>query len=126
MKPTILAIDDDEPMLWLISKILKDFEVVCKTDGLDAMIWLSKGNFPDLIILDRQMPNLGGKQLLKGLRGSGMYKDTPVFFVSSWQDIELDDELKNLNVKEFISKPFDPESLLQKVEDHLYEQTLTH
>ena len=126
MKPTILVIDDDQPMLWLITKILKDFEVVCKSDGLEAMIWLSRGNFPDLIILDREMPNLGGKKFLRGLRGSGMYKDIPVLFVSCWINNESDVDLGKLNVKEFIAKPFDPAYLLEKVEHHLYEQTLIH
>jgi two-component system chemotaxis response regulator CheY len=124
MNPTILVIDDDQPMLWLVTQILKDFEVVCKSDGLEAMLWLSKGNFPDLIILDREMPNLGGKKFLRGLRGSGMYKDIPVLFLSSWIDREFEEDLDNLNVREFIAKPFDPVQLLSKVEQQLYSPSL--
>ena len=124
MKSTILVIDDDEPMLWLIKQILKDFEVVCKTDGLEAMVWLSKGNFPDLIILDREMPNLGGKKFLRGLRGSGMYKDIPVLIISGWIDRQLEQDLGNLNVREFIAKPFDPVYLLETVEHQLSNQTI--
>ena len=124
MKSTILVIDDDEPMLWLIKQILKDFEVICKTDGFEAMLWLSKGNFPDMIILDREMPNLGGKKFLRGLRGSGIYKDIPVLFISGWIDRKLEEDLGNLNVKEFIAKPFDPVYLLETVEHHLYNQTV--
>jgi two-component system chemotaxis response regulator CheY len=124
MKSTILVIDDDEPMLWLIKQILKDFEVICKTDGLEAMNWLSKGNFPDMIILDREMPNLGGKKFLRGLRGSGLYKDIPVLFISGWIDRQLENDLGNLNVKEFIAKPFDPVYLLDRVEHHLYNQSV--
>ena len=124
MKSTILVIDDDEPMLWLIKQILKDFEVVCKTDGIEAMVWLSKGNFPDLIILDREMPNLGGKKFLRGLRGSGMYKDIPVLIISGWIDRQLEQDLGNLNVREFIAKPFDPVYLLETVEHQLSNQTI--
>ena len=124
MNSTILVIDDDEPMLWLIKQILKDFEVVCKTDGLEAMVWLSKGNFPDLIILDREMPNLGGKKFLRGLRGSGMYKDIPVLIISGWIDRQLEQDLGNLNVREFIAKPFDPVYLLESVEHHINNQTI--
>jgi CheY-like chemotaxis protein len=124
MKSTILVIDDDEPMLWLIKKVLKDYEVVCKTDGLAAMLWLARDNFPDLIILDREMPNLGGKKFLRGLRGSGMYRDIPVLFISGWIDRQLENDLGNLNVKEFIAKPFDPVYLHERVEHHLYNQTI--
>ena len=119
MKPTVLVIDDDQPMLWLVSQILKDYKVVTKSDGLEAMVWLSQGNFPDLIILDREMPNLGGKKFLKGLRGSGMFKDIPVLFLSSWIDHNFEDDLAQLNVSDFITKPFDPQLLLGKVDQHL-------
>jgi CheY-like chemotaxis protein len=120
MKPTILAIDDDQPILWLIAQILKDFEVVCKSDGLEAMLWLSKGNHPDLIILDREMPNLGGVKFLRALRGSGIYKDIPVMFLSSAIDNKFQKDLNSLNVKMFLEKPFDPTYLVDLVKSQLY------
>jgi len=100
MKPTILAIDDDQPMLWLIAKVLEDFNVVCKSDGLDAMLWLSKGNHPDLIILDR--------------------------FLSSWIDQQLEADLLELNVKKFIEKPFDPMYLVEQVTNQINTRTLVY
>ncbi len=123
-KQTILAIDDDQPMLWLIQKILIDFEVVCKTDGFEATLWLNKGNMPDLIILDREMPNLGGIKFLRALRGSGIYRDIPVMFLSSWIDNKFEKELNNLNVKCFIEKPFDPVRLVDSVNNQLYPKIL--
>ena len=119
MKPTILSIDDDQHMLWLIKLILKDFDVVCKSDGLEAMLWLSRGNFPDLIILDREMPNLGGVKFLKALRGSGLYRDIPVMILSSWIDHKFEKDLDNLNVNQFIEKPFDPMLLVEQVQHQL-------
>ena len=125
MRPTILVIDDDQPMLWLVAQILRDFDVIVKSDGLEAMLWLSRGNYPDLIILDREMPNLGGKHFLRGLRGSGIFKNTPVLFLSNWIDRDLELDLDELNVKEFIAKPFDPVLLLEKVNNHLSQTILT-
>ncbi len=124
MKPTILAIDDDQPMLWLIAKVLEDFNVVCKPDGLDAMMWLSKGNQPDLIILDREMPDLGGIKFLRALRGSGLYKNIPVMFLSSWIDQKFETDLSELNVKKFIEKPFDPMYLVEQVSNQINTKTL--
>ncbi len=126
MKPIILAIDDDQPMLWLIAKVLEKFEVVCKTDGLEAMLWLSKGNCPDLIILDREMPNLGGIKFLRALRGSGLYKDMPVMFLSSWIDHKFEMDLSNLNVTQFIEKPFDPMYLVEQVANQINTRTLVY
>lgn len=119
MKPTILAIDDDLPMLWLIRKVLKDYNVEIKTDGLEAMMWLTRDNRPDLIILDKEMPNLDGMKFLKGLRGSGIYRSIPVLFVSSWIDANFELELRDLQVKDFVQKPFNPETLLEKVQNCL-------
>lgn len=124
MKPVILAIDDDEPMLWLITKVLKKYEVICMPDGLEAMLWLFKGNKPDLIILDREMPNLGGDKFLRALRGSGLYKDIPVMVLSSWLDHRYEKDQEHLNVMKFIEKPFDPIYLLKEVEEHIYRKSL--
>ena len=119
MKPTILAIDDDLPMLWLIRKVLQDYNVVTKTDGLEAMIWLSRGNRADMIILDKEMPNLDGVKFLRGLRGSGRFRSIPVLLMSSYIDTSLLIEIKDLQVKEFINKPFDPTVLREQVDLHL-------
>lgn len=123
MKSTILAVDDDQPMLWLIAKILKEFDVICMPDGFEAMMWMSKGNCPDLIILDREMPNLGGDKFLRALRGSGLYKDIPVMVLSSWVDHKFEKDLEHLNVSKFIEKPFDPMYLLEQVEHQLYSDS---
>lgn len=124
MKPTILTIDDDQPMLWLIAKILEDFNVVCKTDGLDAMMWLSQGNNPDLIILDREMPNLGGIKFLRALRGSGLHKNIPVIFLSSWIDQKFEKDLLSLDVKKFIEKPFNPVYFVNEVTNQIHSKAL--
>ncbi len=72
------------------------------------MLWLSKGN-PDLIILDREMPNLGGIKFLRALRGSGMYKDIPVI----GPDGPIDNELR-----------FDDEPVRHKLADLIGDLTL--
>ena len=93
-------------------------------DGLEAMLWLFKGNKPDLIILDREMPNLGGDKFLRALRGSGLYKDIPVMVLSSWLDHRYEKDQEHLNVMKFIEKPFDPIYLLKEVEEHIYRKSL--
>ena len=110
--------------MWFISNIREDFDVVCKSDVLESMLWLSKGNFPDIIILDWLVPNIVGKKFLRGRRGSGIYMDITVLFISGWIDRQLDNDLRNLYVNEFISKPFDSVYLDERVEHHLYNRTI--
>jgi len=42
----------------------KYYDVVTQKDGLDGIIWLSAGNFPDLIVLDLMMPRLSDHRSL--------------------------------------------------------------
>jgi len=90
------------------------------------MLWLSKDNHPDLIILDREMPNLGGIKFLRALRGSGLHKEIPVMFLSSWIDREFETDLQELNVQKFIEKPFDPTYLVEQVANQINARTLVY
>ena len=57
----VLLVDDEVAMIWLLTNYLQDFfEVVTKTDGLEAYQWLQQGNMPDIVITDINMPNMNG------------------------------------------------------------------
>jgi len=57
MKHKILVIEDDGPLCYLLGRILKEkFEVSIHSDPLSAMAWLSRGNLPNLILCDFDLP----------------------------------------------------------------------
>ena len=86
-KRTILIIDDHDCIRLLLGSILsKNYEVVTKKNGLEAMAWLSSGNIPDLILLDLVMPSLNGFDFLKNLRTSGFFRNIPVLVLSGNDD----------------------------------------
>ena len=114
----VLVIEDDEPLCWLLEKILgKKYEVFVMNDGMEALSWLSSGNTADLIISDIRMPSLDGVQLLENLKQSGLYRDIPVIILSSFEDPRKRKECLDLGAVDYFIKPFEPQHLVSRVKE---------
>ena len=111
-KKAVLLVEDSESLRVLMSNMLgKTFEVTSARNGLEAMTWLHSGLLPDVIVTDVLMPELDGRQLLSGLRNSGMYQNIPVVVVSgSCEKAELD-LIRSLGANDILPKPFKPAEL---------------
>jgi CheY-like chemotaxis protein len=112
MKKTLLIVDDDLSILKLLNFILsKEYDVVLKSNGIDAFGWLEAGNMPELIISDLQMPYFDGQSFVKNVKISGFYRDIPVILLSAAHD--LDEQVVNMpfTVEAYIQKPFKPNEL---------------
>ncbi len=112
MKTQILVVDDDMSILKLLNFILsKDYDMVIKNSGLEALSWLEEGNDPDLIISDLQMPYLDGQTFVRNLKISGFYKDTPIIVLSGSDNLgEIVGEMP-YRIDSYLQKPFNPQSL---------------
>lgn len=116
-KPKILIVDDSKPILCLLEVVLgKRYDVFAAQDGFSAMSWLMEGNWPDLIISDLQMPNIDGVELLTYLSCTDHYQEVPVIVLSGSDESEIIKKCRNMAITGFITKPFDPAELLEKVE----------
>jgi DNA-binding response OmpR family regulator len=119
-KANILIIEDHDAVRKLLGfTFQKDYEVTAKKDGIEAMAWLSQGNFPGIIMLDMQMPRLNGVDFLRQIRSSGAFSDIPVILVSANEDAEQNMLAYDLGVTDFVKKPFNPANLLSKVKNAL-------
>jgi CheY-like chemotaxis protein len=112
MKTQILVVDDDLSILKLLNFILsKDYDIVIKNSGLEALSWLEEGHDPALIISDLQMPYLDGQTFVRNLKISGFYKDTPIIVLSGTENLgELVADMP-YNIDSYLHKPFNPTSL---------------
>lgn len=121
----ILVIEDHDASRHLLGVMLsKKFQVITKKDGLEGLAWLSAGNFPDLIVLDIQMPRMDGVEFLNGIKDSGFFSQIPVIILSANEDNELKDYFSEQGVNDFISKPFNPLSLIDSIETVLSRQDI--
>ena len=106
MKKQLLVIDDEPSMLKLLHFILaEDYDLIIKSNSVEALAWLEKGNFPDLILTDQDMPTIDGLTLIKNLKASGFFRNIPVFLVSGSDTIL--ESAEDLPVQYF-KKPFNP------------------
>jgi len=118
----ILLIEDHKPVRILLSNFLKkDFELFCVDDGFKALAWMSKGNIPDLILLDMNLPILDGPTFLSNIKGSGFFKNIPIILITGELDWEntlepwLDKIKIDLVSEHYIKKPFDPNEVKTKI-----------
>jgi two-component system, chemotaxis family, chemotaxis protein CheY len=115
-KKQILVVDDELSMLRLLTFILSaDYDLVIKKSGIEAISWLEEGNDPNLIISDLMMPYFDGSTLIRNLKISGLYRDTPVILLSGAEDLE--DKVKQMPFKidSYLEKPFNPAVLKSKI-----------
>jgi DNA-binding response OmpR family regulator len=90
----------------------KYYDVETKADGLEALRWIQDGNSPDLIICDIQMPNMNGHDFVMNIRASGMHNKIPLLMLSGEEESETRIKFYKLRVRNFITKPYNPEELL--------------
>ena len=119
VRGTILVVDDSPTIRKLVTMTLKryDYEVVTADDGMEA---LGKLNYidPDLVLLDITMPRMDGYQVCKIIKGDRETRHIPVVMLSG-KDGFFDKVRGRLaGTNQYITKPFDPNVLLQVVEKH--------
>jgi CheY-like chemotaxis protein len=116
MKKTILVIDDDVIMRFLLQKMLeKEYNVVTKDDGLDALNWLNSGNIPDLILVDMEMPNLNGNAFIRRVRFSTTLRKIPIIIVSGNDNQATIQSFLKLGANDYLLKPFKEDDFWEKI-----------
>lgn len=112
----ILCVDDEMDVLLILKTALsEDYEVSTAGNGIDA-IALVDDLRPDLVILDMMMPEMDGIQTLRELRQTEAGADVPVLFLTGVSDKEVKRQALDLGTSYYLTKPFDYNDLISKVE----------
>src|SRR5687767_3411063 len=82
--------------------------------GLEAIERLSLKSF-DLVVLDLNMPDIGGFEVLEFIRGQDKLKRLPILIVTSRNDERSRTRSLEAGASRFMTKPFTPEGLLGEV-----------
>lgn len=122
----ILIVDDNPNNLKLLFDFLKEsgFKVLVAKDGESAIEKLQEVS-PNIILLDVMMPGIDGFETCYRLKASVATKDIPVIFMTALTDRV--DKVKGLSLGavDYITKPFQQEEVLARVQLHLRLRNLT-
>lgn len=116
----ILVVDDDEEILKLIEKKLKDNNYDCVGIGKSKeAIAFCKTFMPHLILLDIAMPDMDGYEVCRKLKQEKSTKGIPVLFLTG-KDLNPEsiiERCRDLSVSGYISKLSKLQELLEKIKE---------
>jgi sigma-B regulation protein RsbU (phosphoserine phosphatase) len=116
----ILIVDDTPANLRLLSQMLtqRGHHVRAVTSGPRALA-SARMSLPNLILLDIKMPEMNGYEVCERLKADAQTRDVPVIFISALD--ELQDKVRAFAVGgvDYITKPFQVEEVIARVETHL-------
>ncbi|KAF5420443.1 MAG: response regulator [Candidatus Methanomarinus sp.] len=115
-KIKVLIVDDDKNVLTIIREALgyEPFEILEAENGKEAL-GMAFTHSPDILVMDIMMPHMDGYQVCKELKKHEYTKTIPIIILSAKSSV--DDKLKamNLNINDYIVKPFDPRELKARI-----------
>lgn len=116
----ILIVDDQPDNIKLLSIILtlNGYEVAECNRGKIAVDLATK-NSPDLILLDISMPDLDGFKVCQLLKNDRRTENIPIIFISAFHKVEEKTQAFNLGGNDYITKPFQMEEVIARVETQL-------
>ncbi|MBM3344944.1 MAG: response regulator [Betaproteobacteria bacterium] len=114
--PTVLIVDDDTPLLELLSADLTSggLKVRIAADAAIAIRAILESP-PDLILLDIGLPYLDGMEVLAALKSDPASRDIPVVVLTGHQDENEHVQARNLGAEGFLHKPVARETLINEI-----------
>ena len=126
-KRKILVVDDDEELTELIvDQLVRDgrFEVRSVNNGFDAGMMV-KDYRPDLIVLDVMLPDINGKEVCNLVRNDKTMDDVRIICISGMVEEDKIEDLKASGANDFLHKPFEVETLIERMCGLLDIETVT-
>jgi CheY-like chemotaxis protein len=117
-RTSILAVDDSAFILGMLKNIFLETRhtITCVTNGSDALKYLID-HYPDLFILDIEMPKIDGYELVKKIREGG--HTAPVIFLTGNATREYVLKAVDSGVVDFITKPVEKDQVLERIDRHI-------
>ena len=118
-KLRLLAVDDDETNLRLISACLADhpdYAVVTVESGQDVISRLQQGDQFDALLVDWMMPAMSGYDLITQVRANPRFKDIRIMMITAKTELDEVRQTLEAGAREYLMKPFTKEMLINKLE----------
>ncbi|HEX2105497.1 MAG TPA: response regulator [Solirubrobacteraceae bacterium] len=123
--PKVLIADDQPTMRQLVRLTLESdrFDILEAPDG-DAALSLARAEQPDLLFLDWTMPGMAGVEVCRALRDDPATADMRIVMLTARSQDADRRQAEAMGADDYITKPFSPIQLLEKVRDVLGPEAL--
>ena len=120
MENHVLIVDDNLNNLRIAVDILmsENYRISTARNGIEALSVLNK-TAVDLVLLDINMPDMNGFEVIAKIKASSKLKDIPVLFVTSHNDEVYLEKAFQAGCVDFIAKPYRPTEFLARIKTHL-------
>jgi two-component system chemotaxis response regulator CheY len=113
----VLVVDDSKVMRDMVEACLKPNASLCVTQassGLEAIEQLSLKRF-DIVVLDLNMPDIGGIEVVEFVRAQDQLRELPIIIVTTRGDDASRARALDAGASRYLTKPFTPQAILEEV-----------
>lgn len=120
MTKTILIVEDNELNMKLFNDLLEahGYATVKTREGSKALD-LARAHMPDLILMDIQLPEVTGTDIIRWLKEAADLKHIPVIAITAFAMKGDEDRIRASGCEDYISKPISVLSFIETVRKHL-------
>lgn len=120
MSKKILIVEDNELNAKLFKDILEanGYDAIESRDGLNVVA-IVKDQRPDLVLMDIQLPNVSGIDIITELKADDALKAIPVIAVTAFAMQEDEDRILASGCESYIAKPIDISQLVETINQHI-------
>lgn len=124
VRPAVLLVDDDVTLLSVLSRRVAraGYDVRTATSGPDALRQLD-ASWPALLVVDLMMPRMDGFELCRRVK---QIADLPIIVLSAVDDSEAKVSALELYAEDYVTKPFDPDELVARIQRVLRRASIGH
>jgi len=119
-KKKIIVIDDEETVLTMTKVMLdREYEITTADSGAAALKLFFQGYTPNLVLLDLNMPEMGGWDTYIRIRDLTRLHQVPIIIYSTSDEQEDREKAKEMGAVDFIHKPAKKEELMEKAKKYI-------
>lgn len=118
MKPTVLIIEDNEQNMYMLSYLLKknNYQVFKAYNGIEGLS-LAQNKFPNIILIDIQLPDMDGYEICNKLRKKGLPENTVIITVTSHAMGGDKEKAMAAGANGYIQKPINTDTFIEQMEN---------
>jgi two-component system chemotaxis response regulator CheY len=114
-----LIVDDSKAMRTILKKIVAQCgydEIVEAGNGAEALVYLRRNGAPDLMLVDWNMPEMTGIELITRVRKDDTFDPSVIMMVTTETETSKITEALEAGADEYLMKPFTPDVLRERIE----------